>query len=208
VAESKRAKGRGLYGAAMRGARRKPMLVTFVRTGERRYGVRAAVHGRSVMEKSPAPGYDPVMPHDLQHFIVERALGIDGAIFGQLAVGGTARIFHATARLSQPRAASRERRKRNRKSSRLMSGQQEDCARSERATYVCWHDWLSHSERTALRAKARTMEATAKSILGRMTGAERASYTPAKLSEIRAVFSRLSERWSTLEIGDGFTEPW
>jgi hypothetical protein len=33
-------------------------------------------------EMSPAPGYNPWLPHDLQHLIVERALGIDGAIFG------------------------------------------------------------------------------------------------------------------------------
>jgi hypothetical protein len=192
----------------MKETRRKPMLVTFVRTGERRYAVRAAVDGKPYMEMSPAPGFDPLMPHDLQHFIVERALGIDRAIFGQLAAGGTARTFHATTGPSGNRAASRERRKRDRKSSRLMSDRQEDCARSERATYVCWHDWLSHSEDPALRAKARTMDAAANSILDCMTDAERALYTPAKLSEIRSVFSRLSERWSMLEIDESFTEPW
>jgi len=46
---------------------------------------------------NPAPGYDPVLPHDLQHFIVERALGIEGAVFGQLAAGGTAGTFHVIA---------------------------------------------------------------------------------------------------------------
>jgi hypothetical protein len=60
------------------------------------------------MQMSPAPGYDTFMPHDLQHFIVERALGIDGAIFGQLAAGGTARTFHAIGAPGDLRAASRE----------------------------------------------------------------------------------------------------
>src|SRR5499426_3384536 len=134
----------------MKRTRRKPMSVTFVRTGERRYAVRVAVEGMPDMEMNPAPGYDPVMPHDLQHFIVERVLGIDGAIYGQLAAGGTVGTFHSVAKHADHRAASRARRKQDRKSSRLMSGHAEDCARSERATYVCWHDWLSHSEEPAL----------------------------------------------------------
>jgi hypothetical protein len=192
----------------MRRIRRKPMSVTFARTGERHYAVRASMEGLPVMEMSPAPGFNALMPHDLQHFIVERELGIDGAIFGQLAAGGNARTFHSMTAPIAPRAASRDRRKRARKSVRLMSGHQEDCARSERATYVCWHDWLSHADDPALRAKARIMAATARSILGGMPAEERALYTPAKLSEIRAVFSALSARWSRLAIGESFTEPW
>ena len=66
------------------------MSVTFLRTGERRYAVRVEVEGSGVMEMNPASGFDPIMPHDLQHFIVEQTLGIEGAIYGQLAAGGTA----------------------------------------------------------------------------------------------------------------------
>lgn len=192
----------------MKNTRRKTMLVTFTRTGERRYAVRAAVEGLPDVEMNPAPGYDPLMPHDLQHFIVERSLGIDGAIYGQLAAGGTAGTFHAVTRSTDSRAASRDRRKRDRRSSRLMSGHVEDCARSERATYVCWHDWLSHSPEQALRAKALTMTATARSILEGMSREERAVFAPEKLREIRSDFSMLSARWSVLKIGAGFTEPW
>jgi hypothetical protein len=192
----------------MRIIRRKTMLVMFIRTGERRYAVRATVEGMPDVEMNPAPGYDPFMPHDLQHFIVERSLGIDGAIYGQLAAGGTAGTFHAVMRPKDLRAASRERRKRDRRSVRLMSGHAEDCARSERATYVCWHDWLSHSEDPALRAKALVMKATAKSILEGMADAERALFAPARLAEIRSDFTTLSARWSKLEIGEGFTESW
>ncbi|MBO0763943.1 MAG: hypothetical protein J2P50_05060 [Hyphomicrobiaceae bacterium] len=184
------------------------MLVTFVRTGERRYAVRVVVDGRPQMEMSPAPGYDPLMPHDLQHFIVERALGIDGAIFGQLAAGGTGGTFHSVTRPQKPRAASRERRKQNRRSSALMSAHQGDCERSERATYICWHNWLSHAEEPALRAKARAMTATANSILERMPREERALFTANTLREIRCEFSMLSARWSKLKVGEGFTEPW
>jgi hypothetical protein len=192
----------------MKRTRRKPMSVTFVRTGERRYAVRVAVEGTPDMEMNPAPGYDPVMPHDLQHFIVERALGIDGAIYGQLAAGGTAGTFHVVAKSRGFREASRERRKRDRRSSRLMSNHLEDCARSERATYVCWHDWLGHSKEPAQRAKALTMTKTVKSMLGTMPREERALFTPERLREIRSHFSALSERWSALKIGEGFTEQW
>jgi hypothetical protein len=95
------------------------MSVTFVRTGERCYAVRAAVEGMPIVEMDPAPGYDALVPHDLQHFIVERALGIEGAIYGQLlaecqlemhptkAVGGTAGTFHTIC--SAPPPASFER---------------------------------------------------------------------------------------------------
>jgi hypothetical protein len=184
------------------------MLVTFTRTGERQYAVRATLEGMPDVEMNPAPGYDSFMPHDLQHFIVERALGIDRAIYGQLAAGGTAGTFHSVAKPGDHRAASRARRKQDRISSRLMSGHEEDCARSERATYVCWHDWLSHSKEPALRAKGLAMTPTAKSILQAMSEKERSSFTPEKLSEIRAHFSTLSRRWSTLKIGEGFTERW
>jgi hypothetical protein len=89
-----------------------------------------------------------------------------------------------------------------------MSAHKEDCARSERATYVCCHDWLSHCRDPALRAKALAMTATARSILGGMSAEERALFTPAKLSEIRSVFASLSARWSRLAVGESFTEPW
>jgi hypothetical protein len=184
------------------------MLVTFTRTGERRYAVRAAVRGMPELEANPAPGYDALMPHDLQHFIVERAFGIDWAVYGQLAAGGTVGTFHGVAKSGDLRAAARERRKQGRKSSRLMAGHVEDCARSERAAYICWHDWLSHSKEPALRARALAMSAAARSILQGMPVAERALFTAGKLSEIRAEFSTLSARWSALKVGEGITEQW
>jgi hypothetical protein len=143
--------------------RNRSMLVTFVRTGERRYAVRAAVEGKAVVEMSPAPGYDAIMPHDLQHFIVERVLGIDGAVFGQLAAGGTAGTFHVVGTSGSPRRA-RERRKRARKQAKL-AFHRDDPARSERATFICWTTWLSRSDDPTVRAKAREMQETVRSML-------------------------------------------
>jgi hypothetical protein len=203
----------------MKIARRKPMLVTFLRAGERRYAVRVAVEGEPVLEMSPAPGYDPVMPHDLQHFIVERAFGIERGVYGQLAAGGTAGMgpiskayravdVHGAAERSTAREASRERRKRERKSRQLSPVHQADCARSERATYICFHDWLSHSADRALRAQASKMKEGVADILAAMRPDERAFYTAKRLTEIRAQFQRLSDRWVALRIGEGMTEPW
>jgi len=73
--------------------KRKPMSVTFIRTGERRYAVRATIDGTQTVQMEQAPGFDPLMPHDLQHFIVEKCLDIEGGIFGRLAAGGTAKTF-------------------------------------------------------------------------------------------------------------------
>jgi hypothetical protein len=184
------------------------MSVTFLRIGECHYAVRAACAGRGIVEMNPAPGYDPFMPHDLQHFIVERAFGIRGGIFGQLAAGGDAKSFHVVLDRPDPREASRKNRKLSRKGGHLTSSHRSDSMRSERATFICWYDWLSHSDDPHLRAKALKMRETACSMLARIAAEERASYTPQKITEIRAQFRRLSERWSVLRIGESITEPW
>jgi hypothetical protein len=70
------------------------MKVTFRKTGERRYDVRVS------RERYPdlwcgTIGYDDWLPHDLLHFVAEAEYGLDGAIFGDLAAGGNARIFQS-----------------------------------------------------------------------------------------------------------------
>jgi len=73
------------------------------------------------------------MPHDLQHFIVERELGIKHGIFGFLAAGGHA---DGDARESG-RAASRRRRKAKRRDQRMIRrGERADGDASEAAAFV------------------------------------------------------------------------
>jgi hypothetical protein len=187
---------------------RKAMSVAFIRTGERRYAVRATLDGAAPVEMNPAPGFDVLMPHDLQHFIVEKYLGIEGGVFGRLAAGGTAKSFHALADNLPSRQASRLRRKQGARDARLMPDRTEDYARSERATYVCWHDWLSHASDPSLRARAAAMRETVGNVQQRMGAAERASYTAEKLQQIRAEFERLSACWSALRVGDSLVVPW
>jgi hypothetical protein len=68
------------------------MRVTFTKTDGRRYGVYVQ------RDKAPdlwlfGPGYHERLPHDLLHFVAEAEFGLDGAIFGDVAAGGNARIF-------------------------------------------------------------------------------------------------------------------
>ncbi|MGJ4950363.1 hypothetical protein [Bradyrhizobium sp. HKCCYLS20291] len=187
---------------------RTSMTVSFVRTGERRYVVRATLGDGCVLEMDPAPGYDPWMPHDLQHFLVEKHLGIAGAVFGRLAAGGTAGTFHPMAEGRSTRDASRLRRKHAAKDARLMPGQTADYDRSERATFICWQDWLQHASDPVLRARGAEMAPAARALLDRMTPDERAMYTAARRSAIRSEFERVSRRWACLAVGESLSESW
>ena len=68
------------------------MKVTFVKTGERRYGVHVERDTAPTLAID-GPGYDDDLPHDLLHFVAEATFGLDGGVFGDLASGGNARIF-------------------------------------------------------------------------------------------------------------------
>jgi hypothetical protein len=69
------------------------MRVEFHKTGERLYAVVILRENLPDLKMDPAPGFDPLMPHDLLHFIVEEELGLKRAIYGQIALGGTTGTF-------------------------------------------------------------------------------------------------------------------
>jgi hypothetical protein len=122
------------------------MDVVFTRTGQRRYAVRVRPAGRAdwlMME--PAPGYDPDLPHDLVHYLVERELALRLGIFGRLAAGGG--TFH------HPDPA--DRRRRARREASLRAAGHDDMSRSEAEAGRCaivwkarrgrlpdWPDWI------------------------------------------------------------------
>ena len=85
------------------------MKVTFMKTGERRYGVYVQRESGPAMIASPAPGFHEYLPHDLLHFVAEAEWGLDGAVFGQLAAGGDPGVFHATDETLIPRMYRRKR---------------------------------------------------------------------------------------------------
>ena len=97
------------------------MKVTFVKKGERRYAVE--VH----RDRYPdlwcgSIGYDAWLPHDLLHFVAEAEFGLDGAVFGDLAAGGNARIFQS----SDPQLTAKMWRKQRMSRTRLPDGRRSE----------------------------------------------------------------------------------
>lgn len=108
------------------------MRVTFTRTGERRY--RVSVEGPGVVSAvmDPAPGYDPRLPHDMAHFVVENELGLMG-VFGQLASGGHAGTFRPT--------GDQEGRRTVKSGKRIAIASRKDAALSERVIFLAQRTW-------------------------------------------------------------------
>src|SRR3954466_8151309 len=109
------------------------MQVTFTRTGDRRYGVWIARPGAPCLAMHPAPAYDPDIPHDLAHFVVERECGIAHGVFGQVAAGGTAGTFH--------RADGQTDRDLTRRGKRLLRSHEPDMVSSERLAQAAMLAW-------------------------------------------------------------------
>ena len=122
------------------------MIVIFQRTGERRYAVEAHRPGLPDVVMNPAPGYDRLVPHDMMHLVVEAQLGLKRGVFGQLAAGGDAGTFHVPMNSGESsRKLARVRKRVKGKGSKLLREGRDECARSERATYICWYEWLARS---------------------------------------------------------------
>lgn len=185
------------------------MRVEFYKTGERRYSVVIVQKDAPDLQMDPAPGFDALMPHDLLHFLVEQELGLRRGIFGQIALGGTAGTFHnKPSEKSNSRADSRLRRKTAKRGEKLLKTGLDDCAQSERATYICLYDWLFHSSEAKLQTRAKEMKDNADSILAQMPETERAMLTKEKLAGIRAKMNELSLRWSTLQVNQSMSLEW
>jgi hypothetical protein len=185
------------------------MKVEFHRTGEKRYAFVAHRDGLPPFRMDPAAGFDALMPHDMLHFIVEKKLKIRRGVFGQIAEGGSAAAFlPGEASATNKKENARIRRDIKRKSRKLANEGQDDCAQSERATYICWHDWLAHSSNAAHRNRAAEMKDTAQSILGGMPAHEKKALNEEFLAKMRLQLEKLSTEWSALEIGQFMTAEW
>lgn len=181
------------------------MVVMFRRAGERRYAVEVRRPVFPDFEMNPAPGYDNLIPHDLMHMVVEAQLGLSRGVFGQLAAGGDAGTFHPIFRDNEkPRDMSRVRNRVKERSQRLMREGRDDCAQSERATYICWQYWLGRSKSTA----SRPMAQQAREVRDVATVRELNALNPAKLAEICKHLDVLSTHWSSLEVGQSMAVRW
>ena len=185
------------------------MKVEFRKTGERRYAVIIERDGLPNLEMNPAPGFDALMPHDMLHFLVEQELELRRGIFGQIAAGGTAGTFHqAASENANRRAAARARRKTARRGSKLLKANTDDCAQSERATYICLYDWLAHSADDSRRARALEMSPNYESIFAQLPERERQKLDREKRAAIRKRMDELSDRWSALGVNQSMTLDW
>ncbi|MEP6864289.1 MAG: hypothetical protein ABJE66_26955 [Deltaproteobacteria bacterium] len=147
------------------------------------------------------PGYDKKMPHDLQHFIVERELGIEHGIFGFLAAGGEAGGDDREV----GRAATRRRRKAKQRDERMLrTGARAEGDASERATYTCWFEWLRRAGDPHAATLARSMATT----VAEMAAQAHRTYGDEVLARVCACMDELSATWSRLAIGESFTLAW
>jgi hypothetical protein len=112
------------------------MKVTFTKVHQKGYSVSVEGPNIDASTMNPAPGYDPRLPHDAAHFIVENELGILGGVFGQLAAGGTANTFFST--------ESKHKRKARERGSELSRSNKDDALFSEHAVYAAQSRWEKH----------------------------------------------------------------
>jgi hypothetical protein len=159
------------------------MQVTFTRTGERTYSIAAQRRSGAVLHMPRGPGYDPWLPHDVVHFLVERHFEIARGVFGQLAAGGDAGTFFTI--------PHRRRDPARRLSSRLGALGREDTARSERLAGACMAAW--HARHGGRWEFADTVDRD------ELTGLPEALL--AELDEVAAL-------WHALSVGEALTLTW
>jgi hypothetical protein len=185
------------------------MKVQFRRTGARRYAITIYREGLPPVEMNPAPGYDPIMPHDLMHLVVESELGLSLGVFGQIASGGNAGTFHPVTTQGAPRReAARLRRRASRRGEKLLLEGRHQAAQSERATYICMRVWLARSDDPERRKLAARMAAQAKNIRDLQPPEESRALTEDILARVCARLDDLSAQWANLDIGQSFTVVW
>jgi hypothetical protein len=127
------------------------------------------------------------MPHDMMHLVVEAQLGLTRGVFGQLAAGGNAGTFRLSVERDQSsRQITRARKRVTTRGKNLLKVGRDECAQSERATYICLQEWRGQS-------------AGATKLL---------NISQSKLDEICEHLDQLSSHWSNLEIGQSMAVAW
>ncbi len=171
------------------------MLVSFQRTGVRRYAVSVTIPGQPVRALDPAPGYDDDIPHDLVHYVVEAELGLTNGVYGRAARGAGTFIASAEGDLT-PRERSRAQRKQRRREQSLGTEDSRgagEMAASERLAGLCDVAWRrKHGQRAD---PLRTAPVP----------------TPRDAAAIERVVARLdalSARWRALPQGEALVFEW
>lgn len=154
----------------------------------------------------PAPGFDPDLPHDLVHFVVEAALGLKTGVFGQIAAGGNAGSFHVEAG-GDLSAKERQRaaRKQIVKGAKLVKSQGREGELSELAAFLFDIAWRSQSRPDSAAQRAALGEA--ERTRGSLSADERARIDAARPTVFEA-FERLSAKWRALRTGEALVLEW
>jgi hypothetical protein len=171
------------------------MRVVFRRTGERRYAVMVEVPGQAAQTMNPAPGFDEYIPHDLVHYVVEAALGLETGVFGRAARGGG--TFYAAETAGSSREQARKRRKQARREQGLHRerANAEQLETSERIAYLSDIAWRRrHGQRpdpnyTPPSAPISALDA-------------------ARIERVVSVLDELAPRWHELTTGGELTFTW
>jgi hypothetical protein len=164
------------------------MQVTFTRSGERRYTVAVDRATGPRLAARQGPGFDPYLPHDLVHFVVEAEAGLRGAVFGSLAAGESG-IFWP-----QDAALVRQQRRRDRKR-KTSPAAREDMLLAERLTGLCLALWQL---RSGHRAEPPVWFA-------QLTPEQLGAPLVARICDR---LDRVAPRWHAAPIGDGITLTW
>ena len=184
------------------------MYLVFRRTGARQYAVEARREKSPDLEMDPAPGFDPFIPHDLMHLVVEAQLGLTSGIFGQLAIGGDAGSFRPIAPEHQsPKAMARLRRHQQARGKTLLRTGRTECAQSERATYLCLHEWRRRSGKLSFK-DSYSMSQESNQIKNISPVSEMEALDEKRLDSICRHLDELSSVWSNLNVGESMSVSW
>lgn len=171
------------------------MLVSFKRTGHRRYAVIVRAPGFPTRAADPAPGYDDDIPHDLVHYVVEAELGLTSGVYGR-AARGAGTFITAEALDSNPRQRAREQRKQRKREQGLRTGDSKhelEMVTSERLAALSDVAWRRNSgQRLDPMRKAPEMKPE----------------DAATLERIVARLDRLASRWRALPVGGELVFEW
>lgn len=182
------------------------MKVHFIRSGERRYSMLIERAGLPALVMDPAPGFDPDLPHDMVHFVVEAALGLKTGVFGQIAAGGDAGSFHVEAG-GELSAKNRQRaaRKQVAKGAKLIKAQGREGELSELAAFLFDIGWRSSTRRDSAEQRAALGEA--ERTRASLSADERARIDAAR-PQVFADFERLSKAWRALPVSGALVLEW
>ena len=171
------------------------MRVAFQRTGERCYAVVVEVPGQAAQTMNPAPGFDEHIPHDLVHYVVEAALGLEGGVFGRAARGGG--TFYAAKTTTNSREQARRRRKQARREQGLRRerANEEQLETSERVAYLSDIAWRRrHGQRPDLSFAP--------------PGSPISALDAARIQRVVPLLDELAPQWNQLAAGGELAFTW